>query len=109
MAEKLEKIQKLGEKGKANKLFGFLTSKKTDERTAAVKALGGIKSEDSFNKLIIMLEDPEFEVRKQAVAALGEQANPKAMEFLRHAMKRENNDEFSDVARKAMSQVTPDN
>lgn len=101
----LAKIREYGEKGKAKKIIPFVSNKHPQVRAEAAKALGNAKGEESYNKLILLLEDPDLEVRKSAAEALGVYGDEKAIEHLRHAMHKESDPAFQEIARHAMGAI----
>lgn len=88
---KIEKITKLGEKGKASKLIGFAGSKDPQERAAAATALGRCDNDDAFNTLISMLRDPDDNVCIAAINGLKAMGRKNAAEFIRHTYTNRNN------------------
>lgn len=86
---KLAKIEKLAQKGKAEGLKKLVNDKKADVRLAAIDGLGKCKGEVSFNTLTLLINDPDAEVRLHVVKALGGNGDPKTGAFLTHLRERE--------------------
>jgi len=80
----VEKILKLGQKGKTKKLISYASSKKQDERAAAAEALGYTTGDDPYNALIILLRDPVAAVGIKAAGSLKKMGKQTAVEHLRH-------------------------
>ncbi|MDD2955239.1 MAG: HEAT repeat domain-containing protein [Oscillospiraceae bacterium] len=83
---KLEKIQKYGEKKEIKKLLEHCDDKDPEIRAAVAKALGEIHSDDSCNELITMLRDHDLAVQKEAVRAVGKVDMKAATEHVHHIM-----------------------
>lgn len=100
-----EKIKKWTQKGKVNKVIKAADDQKPNIRKAAISALGEIDHEDSFNKLVRILRDPDPEIRGLAAKALGIQANPLAVEHLRHVATNDESDDVRNNAVEALKMV----
>lgn len=98
MAVTIKKVEKWAEKNKVKKVLKALTSKDYNVRTAAVKALGITKGEEAMNALISLLRDPDPTIRSNAIESLAEIGNDRALEFIKHLI---NNDSDEDVRKKA--------
>ena len=90
----LEKIRKLGEKGKAKKILPYASSKKAEERAAAAAALGCASDDDTCNALIGLLRDPVLAVRVNAAGALKKTGKASVIEHLRQAGKNATDEAF---------------
>lgn len=101
MANKIDKIAALGEKGKQSKLLGFCTNKDAAVRAAAATALGKTKGDDGYNALINLLRDPDDSVRVASAAALGVMGSKNAMEHLRYMLNHDGSSEAMKEACKA--------
>jgi HEAT repeat protein len=71
---KLEKISKLVQKGKSEKLAALAGNKDPEVRQAAIHALGEIGDERSLNTLVVLIRSDDANDRAEAVRALGELA-----------------------------------
>lgn len=81
---KLAKVEKLAQKGKADKLKDFVYDKKQDVRLAAIDGLGKCKGEVAFNTLSTLINDPDANIRLHVVQAIGATGDPKTRAFLEH-------------------------
>ena len=68
---KIDKIPKLVDKRKSDKLVAMLRDKSAAVRVAAIDGLGKIGDETAMNTLVVLLRDPSVELRAAAVKALG--------------------------------------
>ncbi len=69
---KIEKIGKLAEKGKAEKIVAFVRDKDKQVSLAAITALGKMAdNEDAKNTLVSMVENEDADIRRAAVTSLG--------------------------------------
>ena len=100
-----DKIMQLAEKGKMKKVLSYANSKDAQERGAAARALGKFPGDDAFNKLVFLLEDPDMSVRIAATEGLGAIGMEKGKEFLRHAISKSDNAQFTEAAKHAMGQI----
>lgn len=71
---KLDKIQKLVQKGKSDKLVALTGNKDPEVRQAAIRALGEIGDEQSLNTLVVLIRSDNPDDRAEAVRSLGELA-----------------------------------
>lgn len=101
----LEKIQKLGQKGKTKRILPYATSKKADERAAAATALGGASDDDSCNALVRMLRDAEMSVRISAAGALKSMRRESVVEHLRQAAKTSTDEAFKAACNDAVASI----
>lgn len=100
---KTAKLEKLAEKGKADKIVPFIKDKDPEIRAAAAKALGKIDTDESMNALIGALHDRELKVRMNVVSSLVAIKKPNAAEHLRHAYGSTSEPEFVEACKKALS------
>ena len=70
-AHTIEKINKLAEKRKSDKVIKFLNSKEEEVVLAALKALSEIRDEDSVNTVAHMIDHEDPVIRREAAKALG--------------------------------------
>ena len=98
---KQDKIQKAVEKKKVASVVKFLEDKDRDVVLAALKGLGSITGDDSFNALVPFLSSTDADFRAAAAASLGEIGNAHAKAFLLHAITIEKDEKV----KKAMEQA----
>ena len=70
--DKTKKIDGYVSKGKSVKIVPLLMDRKKDVRLKAIKALGSIGDDTSVNNLILLLSDPDPEIRKQTATSMGD-------------------------------------
>lgn len=99
---KLEKIAKLGEKGKANKLISYAGSRDAQERAAAATALGHCNTDEAYNTLITMLRDPDDTVCVSAINGLKAMGRKTAAEHVRHVYQSRSNPEIVKAGTEAL-------
>lgn len=102
---KIDKIEKLGKKGKAKKLLPYAESGEADLRAAAASALGEAGGEDAYHNLISMLRDDDDNVRICAVKSLKKLGKESAVEHIRHSCSRSENPIYQDVCRDALASL----
>lgn len=101
----MDKIEKWIEKGNTGKLEKILSKGSTEEKVAAIEAIGRIGGEAAINLLTTNLRSADIEVRKASVVALGQTGATRAMEFLRKITRDEPDSEIADLAREAMHKL----
>lgn len=99
---KINKIEKLVQKGKEGELLKYLRDKDKAVRLAAIDGMGKIGADDSFNALIIVLSENDEDIRLAAVKALGELKNKHADTHLRHLLETESNDKVIEEIKKTL-------
>jgi HEAT repeat protein len=102
----LEKIEKLGQKGKGVKALPYATSRKAEERAAAATALGSATDDDSYNALIILLRDPDMKVCISAAGALKNMGRKAATEHLRHIADNSTDETFKAACYDAVASLS---
>lgn len=95
----VEKIEKWKQKGNVKKILKATEESKKEIRNAAISALGDLQADEAFNKLVMLLRDPDAEVRELACEALGRQGKELAIEHLKYVA---SNDEDETVRKKAI-------
>ena len=100
-ANNLDKISKLGQKGKSSKLLPYTKSKNAEERAAAASALSGAKDDDSYNALIVLLRDAEPSVCINAANSLKIIGRISAVEHLRNVASKASNAEIVEACNNA--------
>ncbi len=83
---KLDTIEKLAQKGKADKLKNMVNDKKPEVRLAAIDALGRCSDEVAFNTLTTLINTPDAETRIHVVRALAATKQKKVRAFLEHRL-----------------------
>lgn len=88
-ARTIEKIQKLAEKRKSDKVIKYLDSKEEEVVLAALKALSEICDEDSVNRIASLIDSDDAVIRVAAAKALGTMGTEYAKTYLQHRMSSE--------------------
>lgn len=104
-AHTIDKIQKLAEKRKSDKIIKYLDSADAEVVVAALKALSDIKDEDSVNSIAGMIDNENDEIRKEAACALGEIGSEYAKTYLQHRMTTEKNEEVKTAIMDALHAI----
>ena len=101
---KIEKIGKLAEKGKAEKIVAFVRDKDKQVSLAAITALGKMAdNEDAKNTLVSMVENEDADIRRAAVTSLGGGASGSYVETrLRYCLANEKDPQVLAALRKAL-------
>ena len=94
---KLDTIEKLAQKGNAEKLKGMVNDKKPEVRLAAIDALGRCSDEVAFNTLTTLINAPDAETRIHVVRALAATKQPKVRAFLEHRKELETDEKVKAV------------
>ena len=94
---KLSTIEKLAQKGNAEKLKGMVNDKKPEVRLAAIDALGRCSDEVAFNTLTTLINTPDAETRIHVVRALAATKQPKVRAFLEHRKELETDEKVKAV------------
>lgn len=103
---KIEKIEKLTQKGKVGKLISLAGDKDKDVRVAAIAGLGKLaENEDSLNALIGMMENEDPDIRKAVVTALGDSKGSYVETKLRYCMSHEKDSQVLEAAREALKKI----
>lgn len=103
---KIEKVEKLVEKGKTDKLAAMAQDKDKEVRLAAIEGLGKIPlTEDSQNILIRMIEDPDPEIRKAIVTSLGLSGDSYVETHLRLLLSQEKDVDVVAAIREALAKI----
>lgn len=91
-AHTIEKINKLAEKRKSDKVIKFLSSSEEDVVVAALSALSKIKDEDSVNTVAHLIDHEDPVIRREAAKALGSIGSEYAKTYLQHRMATESDE-----------------
>ncbi|MGI6336049.1 MAG: HEAT repeat domain-containing protein [Clostridiales bacterium] len=102
---KIEKINRLAEKKKTDKVIKYASSKDPELRAAAASALSGICVDESYNELVLLIRDPELSVRKAAVVALGDMGRKAGADHVRHVMTHETDPEIIKLCQTAITKI----
>ena len=105
MNKEIEKINKLAEKKKGDRLMKYLSSRDSSIKIAAMKALGKCDGEKGFNTLINALEDSDPLVRKAAAEGLGETKKDVAFTHLAYHFEKELDENVKKAMKNAMSSI----
>lgn len=103
---KLNKIPKLVEKNKAEKLEALLKSKDMEVVLAAIDGLGQCTGDTAFNALVPLILSPDPQVRVHAVKALGVMGLPKSRTFLLHRKESEKEPEVLSAIEEALKKIS---
>lgn len=100
---KIEKIGKLAEKGKAEKIVAFVRDKDKQVSLAAITALGRMAdNEDAKNTLVSMVENEDADIRRAAVTSLGAASGSYVETRLRYCLANEKDPQVLAALRKAL-------
>lgn len=102
---KLGKVSKAIEKGKADVLVGLLQDKSEEVRLAAIDGLGKVKSADGVNPLVNLLHDSSAAVRGRAALALGAIGEAHAKAHINFAFEKETDAAAKDAMHKALTML----
>ncbi|MCI8541823.1 HEAT repeat domain-containing protein [Acetatifactor aquisgranensis] len=103
---KLEKIEKLASKGKADKLLGFVGDKDKEVRLAAIASVSGmIENEDVRNTVVGLTEDADPDIRKAAITALGSGRGSYVETRLRYCLTHEKDENVLQAVRAALENI----
>lgn len=103
---KLDKIQKLIEKGKEAPLIKLASDKDKEIRLAAIAAMGKVGKDESFNAMVPeMLIEDDPDIRAAAALALGEMKNAHASAHLRYYLEREKDEKVVAALKTAISNL----
>ena len=101
---KIEKVEALAQKGKADKLIKF--TRDTDKQVvlAAVRALGDLAgNEDALNALVGMMEHEDAGVRKEVVTAIGKSNGSYVKTQLMYCVGHEKDAQVLQAAKEALA------
>ena len=99
---KEQKIEKLVEKKNAAGLIRFINDK---DSVIALKAVGQVKGDDSYNTLISLLRSPRADMRAAAATALGALGDQKARAHIDHLSKTEQDSVVLEAMKQALSKL----
>ncbi|MCD8131856.1 MAG: HEAT repeat domain-containing protein [Lachnospiraceae bacterium] len=103
---KIDKVNKLVEKGKTDKLLALVYDKDKEVRLAAIKGLRSVpETEDSVNTLVAMINDTDTEIRKEVIISLGYTQDSYVETQLRHRLVAENDDSVKAAIRESLDRM----
>jgi len=95
-------MEELAEKGKVGKIIKIAsTSKKQEERVAAIDAMRLLKEEETVRCCIEFLKEEETVIRKAAANTLDRIATKRETDKLVHYANNEGDSEIAEILRKA--------
>lgn len=100
-----EKIKKWTHKGKVKKIIKATEDSNEEIRIIAISALGELQADEAFNKLVLLLRDPDAEIRGLACEALGRQGKALATEHLKYVATNDENEDVREKATEALGLV----
>lgn len=101
---KIEKIEKLAGKGKAEKVLKFFGDKDKEVRLAAIAGVSGmIENEDVRNAIVGLTEDADPDIRKAAITALGTGSGSYVETRLRYCLTHEKDEKVLQAMRDALA------
>ena len=100
----IEKIRKLTEKRKTEKVEQFLHDKDIEVVKAAIAGLGIIQDEMAFNLLSKLIDHENPEIRKAAIVAFANTGTAQAKTFLQLLLSKETDTSVKEVASKALQE-----
>lgn len=102
----MDKIEKLAQKGKSDKLAKYVGSKDKNVSLAAIRALGSCDDETSFNTLtgLIIAEDPD--VRIAALEGLGKIGKSASFTHISNYVNRESDPRVKKAMQDALSAIS---
>lgn len=98
----IEKIQKLTEKKKSEKIEKFLNDKDIEVVKAAIVGLGMIQDETSVNLLSKLIDHEDPEIRKTAIVAFAKNKTEYSRTFIQHRLSKEADAGVKEVASKTL-------
>ena len=105
MGKNTERINKLADKKKADKIVAFLKSKDKETRLDAIRALGKCGGAEAINALTTNIITPDEEEKIEVIKALGVCGKDASFYLLSHYAAKETNPIVKDVMREAMGQI----
>ncbi|WP_129722925.1 HEAT repeat domain-containing protein [Xylanivirga thermophila] len=101
----VEKIDKWTKKGKVERLIKAASDSDKDIRLAAIRGLGKVDHEKSFNSLVFILRDEDPEIRGTACESLGELRKVIAEEHLKYIAKNDPDKKVKEKAIEAIKKI----
>lgn len=101
----VEKIQKLVEKKKSDKIIKYLGASETEVVVAALEGLSEVKDEESVNSIASMIDNAAPEVRSASAKALGEIGTEYAKTYLQHRAATEKDEKVKEAIMTALHAI----
>lgn len=101
----IEKIEKLGVKRKSAKIIQYLKTDDVEVLSAAMKALGNIKDEDSVNTVASLIDNENPEIRKAAAECLGNIGSEYCKTYLQHRAANEKDESVKSAISTALHAI----
>lgn len=105
---KLEKIEKLATKGKADALIALTSDKSEEVRLAAVRGLGRCDSDDAYNALVPLVHASNAAMRIAAINALADMKRPSGRVHIEHQMRLEKDEQALTAIQNALRKLKDD-
>jgi len=100
-----KKIEKWKIKNNAKKIADAMNHKNKDIRLAAIKAGAELKDDNVYNTLIVLLKDPDPEIRACSAESLGKMGRPSAQEHLKLISETDSDNNVRNKALEAMRNI----
>lgn len=100
-----DKIEKAVAKGRFGTLKKMAEGRDDSVRADAVRAMGRVPGEESFNYLTSAIRSPAAPIRAAAAEGLGALKDTKARAFLEHQMQLEEDDAARTAIREALASI----
>ena len=101
----VEKIQKLVEKKKSDKIIKYLGASETEVVVAALEGLSEVNDEESVNSIASMIDNAAPQVRSAAAKALGEIGTEYAKTYLQHRAATEKDEKVKEAIMTALHAI----
>ena len=104
----VKKIEKLEQKGNAEKIAGYVYDRKEEVRSVAIAALGRIGGEHAVNALVPLLHHEDKSLRIASANAMSVMKDPRTRMHLDHQMQLEKDPDVRAAIQQAMHNVHSD-
>lgn len=102
---KLKKIEKLTAKKQVSPLVALTGDKSEEVRLAAIRALGAIDDDASFNALVPLVHASDASARKAAAEALAALGRPAGRVHIEHQMRVEKDSQVLSAMQTALGRI----